>query len=62
MVKEFGEIKSILCNRVLHGIDFSDELSEEEVLKAIDDTITSLPEREQMSLEEILKKLGLSIL
>lgn len=54
MAKEIGEIKNRICNMVLQKIDFSDELSEEEVLKCVDDIITSLPERESMSLEEIL--------
>ena len=54
MAKEIGEIKNRICNMVLYKIDFSDELSEEEVLKCVDDIITSLPERESMSLEEIL--------
>lgn len=54
MAKEIGEIKNRICNMVLQKIDFSDELSEEEVLKSVDDIITSLPERESMSLEEIL--------
>lgn len=54
MAKEIGEIKNRICNMVLQKMDFSDELSEEEVLKCVDDIITSLPERESMSLEEIL--------
>lgn len=54
MAKEIGEIKNRICNMVLQKMDFSDELSEEEVLKSVDDIITSLPERESMSLEEIL--------
>ncbi|MCR5721232.1 MAG: CpaF family protein [Lachnospiraceae bacterium] len=54
MAKEIGEIKNKICNMVLQKMDFSDELSEEEVLKSVDDIITSLPERESMSLEEIL--------
>ena len=54
MAKEIGEIKNRICNMVLEKMDFSDELSEEEVLKSVDDIITSLPERESMSLEEIL--------
>lgn len=54
MAKEIEEIKNRICNMVLQKMDFSDELSEEEVLKSVDDIITSLPERESMSLEEIL--------
>ena len=54
MAKEIGEIKNRICNMVLQKMDFSDELSEEEVLKSVDDIITSMPERESMSLEEIL--------
>lgn len=54
MAKEIGEIKNRICNMVLQKMDFSDELSEEEVLKCVDDIIISLPERESMSLEEIL--------
>lgn len=54
MAKEIVEIKNRICNMVLQKMDFSDELSEEEVLKSVDDIITSLPERESMSLEEIL--------
>lgn len=54
MAKEIEEIKNRICNMVLQKMDFSDELSEEEVLKSVDDIITSLPERERMSLEEIL--------
>lgn len=51
---EISEIKATICRRVLGRMDFSDELSEEEVLKTIDDIITSLPERGELSLEEIL--------
>ena len=54
MVKEVGEIKNRICNMVLRKMDFSDDLSEEEVLKSVDDIIISLPERENMPLEEIL--------
>ena len=54
MFKEIGELKNRVCNMVLQKMDFSDEMSEEEVLKIVDDIITSLPERESMSLEEIL--------
>ena len=54
MAKQNGEIKNRICNMVLQKMDFSDELSEEEVLKSVDDILTSLPEREGMSLEEIL--------
>ncbi len=54
MAKGIEEIKNRICNMVLQKMDFSDELSEEEVLKSVDDIITSLPERESMSLEEIL--------
>ena len=55
MVKETSDIKSRVCSLVLRSMDFADELSEEEVLKAIDDTITTLPEREVLTLEEILE-------
>lgn len=54
MTKEIAQVKSRICNMVLQKMDFSDELSEEEVLKTVDDIITSLPERENMPLEEIL--------
>ena len=54
MTKDFSEIKGKICRQVLGRMDFSDELSEKEVLKAIDDTITTLPERGNLSIDEIL--------
>ncbi|MBO4679526.1 MAG: CpaF family protein [Lachnospiraceae bacterium] len=54
MTEESVDMKVKICNQVLSRMDFSDELSEAEVLKVIDDIIITLPERETMSLEEIL--------
>ena len=54
MTKEFAELKNRICSQVLNRMDFSDELSEKEVLKEIDEAITSLPERGNLSIDEIL--------
>ena len=48
------EIKVKACSIVLSKIDFADEMSKEEVLKLIDDVITALPERKELTLEETL--------
>jgi len=47
-------IKVKACSIVLSKIDFADEMSKEEVLKLIDDVITALPERKELTLEETL--------
>ncbi|MBO4615957.1 MAG: CpaF family protein [Lachnospiraceae bacterium] len=48
------DIKVKACGIVLSKIDFADEMSKEEVLKLIDDVITALPERKELTLEETL--------
>ncbi len=48
------DIKVKACSIVLSKIDFADEMSKEEVLKLIDDVITALPERKELTLEETL--------
>ncbi|MBR5994152.1 MAG: CpaF family protein [Lachnospiraceae bacterium] len=48
------DIKLKACGLVLNKIDFADEMSKEEVLKLVDDVITVLPERKELTLEETL--------
>lgn len=48
------DIKLKACGLVLNKIDFADEMSKEEVLKLVDDVITALPERKELTLEETL--------
>ena len=48
------DIKLKACGLVLNKIDFTDEMSKEEVLKLVDDVITALPERKELTLEETL--------
>lgn len=47
-------LKKKVCSLVVEDMDFSREMSEEEILRAIDDVIMNLPERERLSLKEVL--------
>ena len=54
MSNAIEEIKAKTCGIVLSKMNFADEMTGEEVLKLIDDVITSLPERKTLALDEIL--------
>ncbi|MBR6308546.1 MAG: CpaF family protein [Lachnospiraceae bacterium] len=48
------DIKTKVYGTVLSKMNFSDEMTEEEVLKLIDDVITAFPERKMLTIDEIL--------
>ena len=54
MADDIHEVKNKVCDMVLKRMDFTDELSEKEIFKAIDDSITAIPERTNFTLDEIL--------
>lgn len=55
MAISFDEAKRKICERVVDKMDFSKEMSEDEVYEAIDDAILELGERSSFSVKEIIQ-------
>lgn len=51
---EIETMKARIGGRVIKEIDFTEELSGEEMYRIIDDIITSDPERKNLSIDEVL--------
>lgn len=54
MQMTFDEAKKKICNLVVNEMDFTKEMSEEEVYKAIDDVMVKFPDRMEFSLPEVI--------
>ena len=54
MQTTFDEAKKKICNLVVNEMDFTKEMSEEEVYKAIDDVMVKFPDRMEFSLPEVI--------
>lgn len=55
MEKLFEEIKRTMCKEVVERIDFTREMGEEEIYLVIDEELMEIPDRNLLSLDEVIK-------
>lgn len=55
MEKLFEEIKKTMCKEVVERIDFTREMNEEEIYLVIDEKLMEIPDRNLLSLDEVIK-------